>query len=319
MFIFVGLNTISTMLPTFDKFVHPVLELLRDGKEHKLSYLRQEIIKYFNLSDEDIQIRTAKGTQTQLYNRVQWSTTYLKKAGLIAKPRIGVSVITPEGLKVLESGATVTVDFLRSYSKEFKEFNEGTGEHPESSKQKSGAVSVVSQFDETPEDAIERNFKLVNQSLAEELLEKVKSMDPQQFEELVVKLLVRMGYGGQIEGCGSVTQYTRDGGIDGIIKEDKLGFDKIFIQAKRWDNNVGSEEISKFVGSIDRQKGTKGVFITTSSFTKDAYNYDSYSKKLVLIDGKQLCDYMIEYNLGVSVKETFEIKKIDTDFFLEEE
>ena len=128
-----------------------------------------------------------------------------------------------------------------------------------------------------------------------------------------------MGYGGQIEGCGTVTQYTRDGGIDGIIKEDKLGFDKIFIQAKRWDGNVGSEEISKFVGSIDRQKGTKGVFITTSSFTKDAIAYDSYSKKIVLIDGRQLCEYMIEYNLGVSTKEIFEIKRMETDFVSDEE
>lgn len=307
------------MLPIFDKFIHPVLQLLGDGKEHKLTDLKQQIIKHFNLSEEDIQIRTAKGTQTQLYNRVQWSTTYLKKAGLIDKPRSGISIITAEGLKVLASGVTVTMEFLRSYSKEFLEFNKGTGEHTEPTPHKANTTAVATEIDETPEDAIDRNFKLVNQNLVEELLEKVKSMDPQKFEELVVKLLVKMGYGGQIEGCGTVTQYTRDGGIDGIIKEDKLGFDKIFIQAKRWDANVGSEEISKFVGSIDRQKGTKGVFITTSSFTKDAIAYDSYSKKIVLIDGKQLCEYMIEYNLGVSTKEIFEIKRIDTDFFSEEE
>ena len=162
----------------------------------------------------------------------QISTTYLKKAGLIDKPRSGISIITAEGLKVLKSGATVTMEFLRGYSKEFLEFNKGTSEHTESTN-KTEPCNTVTQIDETPEDAIDRNFKLVNQNLAEELLEKVKSMDPQKFEELVVKLLVKMGYGGQIEGCGTVTQYTRDGGIDGIIKEDKLGFDKIFIQAKR--------------------------------------------------------------------------------------
>lgn len=309
------------MLPTFDKFIHPVLQLLGDGKEHQLNDLKQEIIKIFNLTEEDIQIRTAKGTQTQLYNRVQWSTTYLKKAGLIDKPRSGISIITAEGLKVLKSGATVTMEFLRGYSKEFLEFNKGTSEHTESTvhTNKTEPCNTVTQIDETPEDAIDRNFKLVNQNLAEELLAKVKAMDPQKFEELVVKLLVKMGYGGQIEGCGTVTQYVKDKGIDGIIKEDKLGLEKIYIQAKRWEENIGSKHISEFVGSIEGFGGTKGVFITTSSFTKPALEYKTTSKKIVLIDGHQLCNYMIEYNLGVSTKETFEIKRIDTDFFSDEE
>lgn len=306
------------MLPQFEKFLHPVLDFLKDGKEHNLSEIRQHIIKHFSLTAEDIQIKTAKGTQSQLYNRVQWSTTYLKKAGLIERPKTGICKITESGLKALSCGMTIDLNYLRNNSKDFVEFSKGNDDKTKSNTQ-TVHPSTIEAVAETPEDAIERNFSLVNQNLADELLQKVKSIDPRKFEELVVKLLGKMGYGAQIESSASVTQYVKDGGIDGIIKEDKLGLDTIYIQAKRWDNVVTVKEIRSFAGSLDEVGGSKGVFITTSSFTKDALAFSPKNKKIILIDGLQLCYYMIEFNLGVSTKETFEIKRIDMDFFTEDE
>lgn len=306
------------MLPTFEKFLHPVLDFLKDGKEHSLSEIRQAIIQHFSLTPEDIQIKTAKGTQSQLYNRVQWSTTYLKKAGFIERPKAGICTITNLGLNALSSGATVNLEYLRSNSHDFLEFSKGNDENSKATNITTN-TPIIESIAETPEDAIERNFALVNQNLADELLQKVKSIDPRKFEELVVKLLGKMGYGAQIEYSGTVTQYVKDGGIDGIIREDKLGLDTIYIQAKRWDNVVTVKEIRSFAGSLDEVGGSKGVFITTSSFTKDALAFSPKNKRIILIDGLQLCYYMIEYNLGVSTKETFEIKRLDTDFFTEDE
>lgn len=302
------------MLPTFDLFIHPVLEFLGDGKEHNMNSLRRGMINYFNLTNEDISIRTAKGQQTQLYNRVQWATTYLKKAGLITKPKYGINLITKEGKDVLHSGKRVTPDFLRQYSPEFLEFSTGTKRNGGSTSSELEGVAEK----ETPEDAIEKSCRIINHNLAEELLEKVKQISPRRFEELVVELLGKMGYGDEIENSGHVTQYSKDGGIDGIIKGDKLGLDSIYIQAKRWSSTVGVEQIRSFVGALDEYGGNKGVFITTSCYSADARNYTSKNKKIVLIDGMQLCQYMIECNLGVFVKETYELKKIDMDFFQEE-
>lgn len=304
------------MIPPFDQFIHPVLLSLKDGKPHDIAAIRSYVATYFQLSEEDMLERTFRGTTTKLYDRTQWSTTYLDKAGFITKPQRGISIITEAGIRALNSGDTISVDYLKEHSDSFVEFTNkvntpkaGTAEPEDCTNE----TSVV----ETPEDALNRNFGIVNQNLADDLLKMIKGINPKRFEELVVQLLGKMGYGDRIEESGIVTQYAKDGGIDGIIKEDKLGLDTIYVQAKRWENIVTVREVRGFVGALDEFGGTKGVFITTSTFTKDALHYSPKNKKIILIDGLQLCNYMIEYNLGVSVKRTYEIKKIDTDFFEE--
>ena len=302
------------MIPPFDQFIHPVLLSLKDGKPRDIADIRKFVATYFNLSEEDILERTFRGTTTKLYDRTQWSTTYLDKAGYITKPQRGVSIITADGINALDSGNIISVDYLKEHSASFVEFASKVNT-PKAENIKKEEISSEDSEIETPEDALNRNFSVVNQNLADDLLKMVKGINPKRFEELVVQLLGKMGYGDRIEESGIVTQYAKDGGIDGIIKEDKLGLDTIYVQAKRWDNVVTVKEVRGFVGALDEFGGTKGVFITTSSFTKDALHYSPKNKKVILIDGLQLCNYMIEYNLGVSVKQTFEIKRIDTDFF----
>jgi restriction system protein len=304
------------MVPTFDKFLYPVLSLLKDGEIKRLNVLVDGIIKIFDLTEDDIQEKIKSGVESKLHNRVTWATTYLSKAGLIQKPKRAYSQITDEGLKLLSKGITeINPKYLKENYPEFAKFSEGN--KGDSIPQK-GNIIEDAVTEETPNEAIDRNYKLINRDLADELLKMVKAQPPKFFEELVVDLLVKMGYGGQFENSGIVTRYTKDEGIDGVIKEDKLGLDKIYIQAKRWeDGNVGRKEIQSFVGALTSKNATKGVFITTSKFTKEAREYNAGTLKIVLIDGLELCNYMIEYNLGVSVKDVYEIKRIDSDYFKE--
>ena len=306
------------MIPIFDKFIHPVLELQKDGKLRSLKEIREAIQIYFHLTDKDLEEKVKSGTQPKFNNRVQWATTYLKKAGLLDKPQTGYCKITEEGLKVLSEGVIVNNQYLKEHSKAFQEFSKGNSNGNQSLLANSDEhfEEEIMQNAETPNEIILKNFQIVNQELADELLQAIKNQSARFFEQLVIDLLVKMGYGGEFENNAIVTQYTNDEGIDGVIKEDKLGLDKIYVQAKKYsETNVGREEIQKFVGALAGQGATKGVFITTSKFTTGARNYKALGAKIVLIDGLELCHYMIEYNLGVSVKETYEIKKIDTDFF----
>ena len=304
------------MIPIFDKFIHPVLELHKDGKLRSLSEIRKAMQEYFTLTDEDVAEKVKSGTQTKFYNRVQWATTYLKKAGFLDKPKTGYCIITEEGLNVLSKGIIVNSLYLRENSKSFQEFAKSNVENNAQSSNDNKKEIIASESEETPIETIAKNFQIINQELADELLQAIKNQSAKFFEQLVIDLLVKMGYGGKFEDSAKVTQYTNDEGIDGVIKEDKLGLDKIYVQAKRYtDNSVGREEIQKFVGALAGQGATKGVFITTSTFTKGAREYKALGAKIVLIDGLELCHYMIEHNLGVSVKEIYEIKKIDSDFF----
>ena len=303
------------MIPVFEKIIHPVLVSLKDGQCHKLPEIMKSVQMQLSISDEDALERVKSGAQTKLYNRVQWATTYLAKAGLTFRPKIGVNQITDIGLNCINQGIIVTPKYMSDHSETFKSFAQSLNTTSTDCEVESGLSSEKTST-LTPLENISANYRIIKQELVEELLEIVKQQSPIFFEHLVVDLLVKMGYGGQFDDNAFVTQFTNDEGIDGVIKEDKLGLDKIYIQAKRYkDNSVGREDIQKFVGALAGQGASKGVFITTSTFTKGALEFKPQGVKLVLIDGQQLCRYMIEFNLGVSTKEVFEIKRVDSDYF----
>jgi restriction system protein len=299
-------------IPDFQSCMLPFLKVISDGKEYSISEIIDKVSDYFGLSKEERELLLPSGNQAIINNRVGWTRTYLLKAGLIKRTKRAHYAITEEGLKLLESNPDkITIRTLMNYE-DFRKWKEATVSGQ--------AIEDEQNRFETPEEAIEKNAKLINDLLADELLEKVKKMSPNFFENLVLELLLKMGYGGALKEAGSLTGGSGDEGIDGIIKEDKLGLDMIYLQAKRWDNVVGRPEIQKFAGALLGKKASKGIFITTSYFSKDAEDYaKSLDKKIVLIDGKKLAELMIEHNVGVYVQKTIEIKKIDNDYFAEED
>lgn len=301
-------------VPKFYEFFNTFLESLQDGKVHHIKECRQYILHNMNLSDADL-AETIPSGESRVWNRIHWSSTYLKKSGLIISPQRAHYQITSEGEKVLSEKITITVKFLADRYSQFTDFHASTNEKAPSEEQ---IVEVDSE--ETPQDTFERVYKEINEELADELLTAVHDMSPQFFERLVVKLLERMGYGGY-EGAGFVTKYSNDGGIDGIIDEDKLGFNRIYIQAKRWalDTVVGRPEIQKFMGAlVEQPKIGKGLFITTAKFSDAAREYAN-NQHIILVDGKKLAELMIEFDVGVSTQKTYKIKRIDSDFFNEDE
>ena len=307
------------MIPEFEQFIYPFLKVLEDGKVRTKKEMDNLLAAHFNLSDTDRIERTRNGSQTKLYDRVQWSGTYTRMAGLTTSPGRGQYQITEEGKKLLQTDINfISRSFLVKNYQSFKEFTERHNVSTSIPKiEQNNNIANQYQPHTSPTEVIDEAFSEIQMELIEELLNVIKKQTPQFFERLVVELLVKMGYGGNLEESASVTQYARDEGIDGIIKEDKLGLDKIYVQAKLWDKTtIGRPEINKFVGALVGHGANKGVFITTASFTNDALNFKPMgSVKIVLIDGIQLCKYMIEHNLGVSTRQTYEIKKIDTDYF----
>lgn len=271
----------------------------------------EEMRTVFNLSDEDMNLKTKGGSTTQVKDRIGWSLQYLRRA-LFVERKAGCYHITQRGLEYLGSHKDLTILDLLDY-KEFAEY---------SNRKKPKKVAInqqeQKQLEQTPTDQLEQAYESIERDLVEDLLDMVKRQSPAFFEHLVVDLLVRMGYGGSFENSAQVTQYTNDNGIDGIIYEDKLGLDKIYIQAKRWENQVGRPKIQEFAGALSGQNANKGVFITTSSFSKEAREFVKIiTQKIVLIDGSELAKYMIEYNVGVSTKKVYEVKRIDNDYFEE--
>lgn len=297
-------------LPIFEDFLYPFLCLLKD-KEVSKQEIKQSLIKHFNLSDEDCMLMTKGGTSSQINDRIGWVLQYLRRAMFVDIPQRGVYRITERGKEYLNTHNSLRKQDLMVY--------------PEFAAYAGGSVVVKSETLEgsselTPTEMLEQAYHSIINDLAADLLQKTLDQTPQFFEHLVVDLLVKMGYGGSFANSAKVTQYVHDDGIDGIIYEDKLGLDKIYIQAKRYnpDNTIGKPQIQQFAGALDEQKATKGVFITTSSYSKDARSYvDKLSKKIVLIDGQELARYMIEYNVGVSTKHVYEVKRIDSDYFEE--
>ena len=247
----------------------------------------------------------------QVYNRVLWAGTYLRKAGLVEKVINRQYRITEEGKKRIKAGE-VTLSILAEY----QSFVEFYGRKPKDNSRHRKEEIVIESVEKTPIEALEEAFSLLNNQLAGDVISILMEVSPQKFEQIVVDVLVAMGYGGSLEDAGTVTAYVKDDGIDGVIKEDKLGLDKIYVQAKRWSNCVGQPEIQKFVGALVGQGAKKGVFITTSYFSKEARQFQPKGDvKVVLIDGKELANYMIEFSVGVSLKQSYLLKRLDTDYF----
>ncbi len=296
-------------IPDYQSIMLPLLRLAGDQQEHKISEVTDTLAEQFSLTEEERNVLIPSGTQSLFYNRVGWARTYLVKAGLLDTPRRGYIEITEEGLKLLaEDPEEINTKLLKRYQG-FRDFQSpGPGEKP--------PQETLAQ---TPEELIEEGYQNIRDNLAAELLKEVKASTPQFFERLVVELLVKMGYGGSRKDAGEAIGKSGDEGIDGIIKEDRLGLDVIYIQAKRWENNVAPAEIQKFVGALHGKKASKGVFITTSSFSKNAWEYASnVGTNVILIDGTQLAQLMIDFNVGVSGVSCYEIKKIDRDYFMDE-
>lgn len=308
------------MIPSYQDIMQPLLKELADRKEHTSTDLYRILADRFGLTEEERTQLMNTGRQPLFNNRVGWAQTYLKKAGLLEAPKRGSYRITKRGLEVLsQTPDSITLDTLMQYP-EFADFRSGSSGGGTESSKGHHTVSVSSTDEEsTPEELLEIGYRQMRQSLADELLTKVKSCSPEFFERLVVELLVKMGYGGTQADAGKAIGKSGDGGIDGIIKEDRLGLDVIYIQAKRWDGNVGRPEIQKFVGALQGQRARKGVFLTTSSFTKDALEYvKMIDTKVVLVDGNDLAQLMIDHGVGVTPLVTLEIKKMDQDYFMDE-
>ena len=307
-------------VPKYNEFFSPVLRALETGEIKHVSEIRKFALDYLNVSEEDRKAMLPSNTQRLVDNRVNWSITYLRKANLIERVARGKYKVTNTGLRVLhEKKDHVELKDLYQFDS-FRQFI-NTDTMSEEKKDLS-KPSVLEDLQEgTPQDNLNASMEQINKELSANLLSEIMERSLAFFEKMVVQLLLKMGYGSALED-GFVTGCSGDEGIDGIIREDKLGFSSIYIQAKRWaeDKAIGRPEIQKFVGALAGQGAQKGLFITTGTFTKEARSYveKQLSTKVVLVDGEKLTKLMIEYNLGVSVETVYTIKKIDTDFFSEE-
>ncbi|WP_447964326.1 restriction endonuclease [Nitrospira sp. Ecomares 2.1] len=301
-------------IPDYQTLMLPVLKLASDGKEHKFSQAVEELADEFHLTTGERNELLPSGSQAVFNNRVGWARSYLKQAGLLASPKRGFFTITPKGTDLLATNPPrINASTLEKYP-EFIEFRNRKKEKSENESE------IVHSFEQestlTPEDALASAYNKLSSALESEILSSVKEASPSFFERVVVDLLVKMGYGGNRQDAGRALGKSGDGGIDGIINEDRLGLDVIYIQAKRWEGVVGRPEIQKFAGALQGQRARKGVFITTSSFTKEAKEYASViDSKIILIDGEHLSKLMAEHNVGVSTVGQYEVKKLDSDYF----
>lgn len=302
------------MIPDYQKIMLPLLKYAGDGQEHYIHDAIEYLADEFKLSEDERGELLQSGRQAVFDNRVGWARTYLKKAGLLESTKRGYFRITERGLKVLEDGpAKIDVKYLKQFP-EFVQFRT-----TKTTKKEAEDKELEKYEESTPEELMEIGSQKLQEELVSELLDRIKKCSPTFFEKLVVELLVKMGYGGSLADAGKAIGRTGDEGIDGMIKEDKLGLDIIYIQAKKWENQVSRPEIQKFAGALQGQRAKKGIFITTSTFSKDAIEYVSkIDSKIILIDGEHLAQLMIENDVGVSKITEYNIKKIDTDYFSEE-
>jgi restriction system protein len=303
-------QTSDITVPGFQYFMTSFLKVLEDGSTKHIRSIIEDVIKLENLTPEQCAVKLPSQNDTQVVNRIAWVRTYLFKAGLIKQVSRGFYHITDSGKEALKKTDRIDIKYLKSLSP-FQEwmttFSKGKTED-----------DAIKEFEDTstPQERLEAAYHTIISEIAEDLLQRVKQSPPVFFEKLVVDVLIAMGYGGFDSSNGQVTQYTGDGGIDGIIKEDKLGLDTIYIQAKRWENTVPVSAVRDFAGSLLSKKARKGVFITTSNFPQSAYEYvRSIDPTIILIDGEQLTRMMIEYNVAVNRSKLYEIKRIDNDYF----
>jgi len=300
-------------IPDFQSVMRPMLELAADGKEHSITEAQETLADVFGLTAEERKALLPSGRQSMFKNRVAWAKVYLTRAGALEATKRGYFRIADRGRQLLrEVPERITIRELMQRSPEFVEFR--------SPKQTiDSSVTTASEDDEqTPEELLESAYQRFRAELISEVLSRVKKASPVFFERLVVELLLNMGYGGSRKEAGEAIGKGGDEGIDGIINEDRLGLDVIYLQAKRWEGSVGRPEIQKFVGALHGKRAKKGVFITTSSFSTDAREYVGHiDPKVVLIDGEQLAELMIDFNVGVSPVASYETKQIDSDYFEE--
>jgi restriction system protein len=303
-------------VPDYQSLMLPLLRFVGGKKdETSTGEAVEALARELNLTDEDLKEMLPSGIQFTFVNRVGWAATYMKKAGLLEATRRGYYQITPRGQELLKKQPkSINVKLLKQYP-EFLEFQQLKGTR--SGDKISTSKEMTDTSTATPSEALEAAYENLRDELVDELLNKLKKTSPSYFERVVVELLVKMGYGGSRVDAGKAIGKSGDGGIDGIIKEDKLGLDVVYIQAKRWDNNpVGRPDVMQFAGALQAQRANKGIFITTSRFTDDARSYVSQiGSKIVLIDGEQLTNLMIEHDVGVSTVSLYPVKKIDTDYF----
>jgi restriction system protein len=300
-------------IPDYETVMLPLVQFASDGKEHTLDEVTEHLAKQFNLTPEEREQRIPSGQSTYIKNRTGWARTYLKKAGLLSSPKRGVIQITDRGREVLSKKPTRIDRALLEQFPEFVEFQTKS-----SKSQESNEIEVISSEKSTPEETIDRSYSELRSQLADELLDQIKSCSSDFFERLVVDVIVGMGYGGSYRDAARATQRSNDGGIDGIIKQDKLGLDTIYVQAKKWDESrpIHRPEIQKFAGALQGVKARKGIFITTSSFSDGAREYsNTIDSRIVLIDGNQLAELMIDHGIGVTPHRSYEIKKLDSDYF----
>ena len=302
-------------IPDYQTCMLPLLRFVADGDEHTFKDAVEALATEFELTEAERGEYLPSGQQPVIDNRVGWASTYMKKAGLLSAPRRGIIKITERGRVILEKPpARLDLAYLGKFP-EFIAFKKLR--HKKNGDESPSEAFVPSrEEDNTPHEAVEAAIDRLRSELAAEILAKMKSSSPVLFEEVVVDLLVKMGYGGSRKDAGQALGRRGDEGLDGIIKEDRLGLDIIYIQAKRWEATVGRPEIQKFAGALDGQRARKGIFITTSDFSREAQDYVSrIEKKIILIDGAEFARLMIDYGVGVTSVVTYEVKRLDTDYF----
>jgi len=297
----------------------PLLRLTSDGAEHRYRDAVETLAAEFDL-DEDERRELLPSGRAQLFgNRVGWARTYLVKAGLLESVKRGVFRITDCGQAALrEFQNEITSKDLQKFG-DFRDWRDRRNDAPELAQSDTSLSTTNPDAEMTPEETLEQAYLSMRRELAEELLDQIKAAPPELFEKTVVRLLVSMGYGGNLKDAGQAIGSSGDEGIDGIIKEDRLGLDIIYVQAKRWQSTVGRPEIQKFAGALQGKRAKKGVFLTTSDFSKEAKEYaGNIENKIVLIDGQSLAKYMIEFGLAVTAVANYEVKRIDMDYFTDE-
>ncbi len=296
-------------VPDFQSFFKPLLDLAADEKEHSVQEAREVIAKVMALPEADMKEPLPSGIQTKFENRVAWAKSYFIQAKVLESPRRSMFRITQRGMELHKEGHTrIDIRILNRYP-EFLEFHKARS--PKEEEQEPSK--------ETPEETLQKSYESIRGDLAGQIVQRIANNSPQFFERLVVDLMVAMGYGGSRTDAGKSIGGSGDEGIDGIIKEDRLGLDLVYLQAKRWEGTVGRPDVQKFVGALHGKRAKKGVFITTSKFSDDAKNYvETIDPKVILIDGRMLAELMIDYGLGTTTTATFEVKRIDSDYFAEE-
>ena len=301
-------------IPDYQSILLPLLKMVADKQTHTLRSLYERLSDEFGLTHEERAELLPSGNQSIIENRIGWAKTYLKKAGLLEYPKRGHVLITERGLAFLaQAGPAIKAKDLRQFD-EFQEFQRQTI----TDNSENVIIDDLADDIATPTEAIEAAYQRLRSELASELMEQIKDSSPIFFERLVVDLMIKMGYGGSRKEAGEATRPSADGGIDGIIREDRLGLDTIYLQAKRWEQGVSRPEVQKFAGALQGERAKKGVFITTSYFSKEAQEYvKNVDSKIVLIDGERLTNLMIDFGVGVSTRHVFEVRQLDSDYFTE--